>query len=57
MGLILIEVWGALYLGSIPIIKRHITYQYLDENSILFIDEYEDINKPIIENFEKDIRD
>tara|TARA_Y100000816_G_scaffold258348_1_gene213124 strand:+ start:4393 stop:5427 length:1035 start_codon:yes stop_codon:yes gene_type:complete len=47
------RVWEALYLGSIPIIKRHITYQYLDENSILFIDEYEDINKPTIENFEK----
>ena len=47
------RVWEALYLGSIPIIKRHVTYQYLDENSILFIDEYEDINKSTIENFEK----
>ena len=51
-GLILIE-FGSFVSWLNPIIKRHITYQYLDENSILFIDEYEDINKPIIENFEK----
>ena len=47
------RVWEALYLGSIPIIKRHVTYQYLDENSILFIDKYEDINNSKIKNFEK----
>lgn len=39
------RMWEALYMGCIPIVKRHITHEF--ENSdlpILFVDEWEDFN-------------
>lgn len=43
--------WEALYMGTIPIIKRNIHHQSFDELAILFIDDWEELNlKFLIEN-------
>ena len=55
------RVWEALYCGSIPIVKRHNTFEYLENLPALIIDDYEEllnidlnefINKFDITNFD-----
>ena len=43
--------WETLYSGSIPITKKHITYNYEKQLPILFVDKYEDITYELLENF------
>lgn len=49
------RVWEALYSGSIPIVKKHTSYEYLDSLPAIIVDRYEDILKidlnKFIENF------
>jgi len=48
------RVWEALYSGSVPIIKRHSTFEYLENLPALIIDDYEDLLKiDLNECFEK----
>lgn len=39
------RIWEALYLGSIPIIKRHITHECLKNMPVLFIDDWSEITE------------
>ena len=45
------RVWEALYSGSIPIIKRHSTFEYLENLPALIIDDYEDLLKIDLNDF------
>ena len=37
--------WEALYCGSIPVVKKHLTYTYANELPVLFVDNYHEISK------------
>ena len=37
------RIWETLYSGSIPVIKKHKTFEYLEDLPALFIDNYEDL--------------
>ena len=37
------RIWETLYSGSIPVIKKHKTFEYLEGLPALFIDNYEDL--------------
>lgn len=43
------RIWEALYLGSIPIIKRHETFKCLNGLPVIFVDNYEEINIKFLE--------
>ena len=45
------RVWEALYCGSVPIIKRHYTFQYLENLPALIIDDYEELLKIDLDEF------
>jgi|694.fasta_scaffold00240_18 hypothetical protein len=50
------RVWEALYLGCIPIVKKHITHFFNEKLPIVYIDDWkevtEDFLKNIIDNFD-----
>ena len=46
--------WETLYSGSIPITKKHITYNYENQLPVLFVDNYEDINYKLLKSFIND---
>ncbi len=48
------RLWETLYLGSIPITKKHPTYDKCHDLPILFVDSYDDINLELLKNFHKD---
>lgn len=39
------RIFESLYLGTIPVVKYHKTYQYLEELPVVFVNNYKDINK------------
>ncbi len=43
--------WETLYAGSIPVTKWHQTYKCAENLPVLFVDEYEEINEDLLENF------
>ena len=45
------RVWETLYCGSIPVVQRHKTFEPLDGLPVLFIDNYEDINLKMLNDF------
>tara|TARA_B100000427_G_scaffold74450_1_gene60516 strand:+ start:6977 stop:7999 length:1023 start_codon:yes stop_codon:yes gene_type:complete len=45
------RIWETLYSGNIPITKKHHTFSTSTELPILFIDEYDDIDINILEEF------
>ncbi len=47
------RLWESLYAGSIPITKNHITYKGLSDKSVLFVDDYEEINIELLNEFLK----
>ncbi len=48
------RIWESLYLGTVPITKYHHTFSTSSNLPILFVNDYEEINKSLIENFLKD---
>lgn len=45
------RIWEALYAGSIPIVKSHITFEYLENLPVLFINDYKDLLNYDLDNF------
>ena len=49
------RLWEALYSGSIPVTKQHVTYKSVKDLPILFVDDYEDITYELLEQFLKNL--
>ncbi len=47
------RLWESLYSGSIPITKNHITYKSLSNKSVLFVDDYKEVNIELLNEFLK----
>tara|TARA_B100001029_G_C15061019_1_gene458487 strand:+ start:2996 stop:4030 length:1035 start_codon:yes stop_codon:yes gene_type:complete len=47
------RLWESLYSGSIPITKNHITYKSLSDKSVLFVDDYKEVNIELLNDFLK----
>ncbi len=47
--------WEALYSGSIPITKKHITYETATDLPVLFVDDYKDINFELLSTFMRNL--
>jgi len=47
------RLWESLYSGSIPITKNHITYKSLSDKTVLFVDDYKEINIELLNKFLK----
>ena len=45
------RLWEALYSGSIPITKRHPTYEATKDLPVLFVNTYEEINLELLRDF------
>ncbi len=45
------RIWEALYSGSIPIVKRHYAFEYLDDLPVLFINDYTDLYNLDLEQY------
>ena len=45
------RIWETLYSGSIPIVKRHYAFEYLDNLPVLYIDNYKDLYGLDLEQF------
>ncbi len=45
------RLWETLYSGSIPITKKHPTYNYEEKLPILFVNDFEEINYDTLEEF------
>ena len=45
------RIWETLLLGSIPVVKNHITFSNLENLPILFVNDFKEINKEKLENF------
>ncbi len=43
--------WETLYSGSIPITKKHQTYNCADKLPVLFVEDYKEINFDLLKNF------
>jgi len=51
------RVWESLYLGSIPVIKKHLTYSTTSNLPVLITDDFTNINKETLTNFLEDMED
>jgi len=51
------RLWEALYMGSIPIVKNHISYTEFHDLPILFVNEWTDITEVFLENKYKEINE
>lgn len=45
------RMWEALYSGSIPITKYHLTYECLENLPVLFVKDYKEINEKLLLEF------
>ena len=45
------RLWEALSLGSIPIVKKHVTHKNLDDLPIMFVDDYKQVNEKSLKSF------
>ncbi len=48
------RLWEALYMKSIPIVKRHLTHKNMDELPILFIDDWSEVTEELLERVWED---
>ena len=46
------RIWETLQVGSIPVVKYHRTFDYLEDLPVLFINEYKDIDEKLLKNFQ-----
>jgi hypothetical protein len=51
------RIWETLFLGSIPIVKRHLTFSNLEDLPIFFVDDFRDINEDILKEYMNSIKD
>ena len=47
------RIWESIYLGSVPVVKKHITHKSLDNLRVLKVDKFEDINLETLKQFEE----
>ena len=45
------RIWEAIYSGSIPIVKKHITFSYLEGINSLQVDKFENITEKMLNDF------
>lgn len=50
------RIWESLYLGSVPVVKKHLTYGYLDSINSLIVDNFEDLSETHLNEFIKNTR-
>tara|TARA_B100000700_G_C14986982_1_gene829336 strand:+ start:717 stop:1718 length:1002 start_codon:yes stop_codon:yes gene_type:complete len=48
------RIWETLSLGSIPIVKKHLTFKNLSELPILFVNDFKEINEKMLINYLSD---
>ena len=51
------RIWETLFLGSIPIVKRHLTFSNLEDLPIFFVDDFRDINEDNLKEYMNSIKD
>ena len=51
------RIWETLFLGSIPIVKRHLAFNNLEDLPIFFVDDFKDINENKLKEFMNSIKD
>lgn len=51
------RIWETLFLGSIPIVKRHLTFSNLEDLPIFFVDDFRDINEHNLKEYMNSIKD
>ena len=51
------RIWETLFLGSIPIVKRHLTFRNLEDLPIFFVDDFRDINEDKLKEFMNSLKD
>tara|TARA_A100001015_G_C14999476_1_gene717756 strand:- start:413 stop:1462 length:1050 start_codon:yes stop_codon:yes gene_type:complete len=49
------RIWESLYLGSIPIVKRHKNFQSFEDLPIFQVDDFNEINMNSLETFSKNL--
>lgn len=47
------RIWEALSLGSIPVVKRHLTFEQYQHLPILFVDDFREVNEKLLLSFLK----
>ena len=50
------RVWETLYAGSIPVLKYHPSYSSILNLPVLFVDNYKDINKKLLDEFKNEMK-
>ncbi len=45
------RIWEVLSLGSIPIVKKHITFENLSKLPILFVEDFKEVNDKVLYDF------
>lgn len=50
------RIWETLYAGSIPIVKPHNTFEYLENLPVLFINDYKDLLNYDLDNFVEEFK-
>ncbi len=50
------RLWETLYMGSIPILRRHAAYREFEDMPICFVDEWEEVTEDFLKNEERRIR-
>ena len=51
------RIWETLFLGSIPIVKRHLTFNNLENLPIFFVDDFRDISEDNLKEYMNSIKD
>ena len=49
------RIWESLYMGCIPIVKRHITHVFNQDLPILFIDDWREITSDFLNQTDKNV--
>lgn len=49
------RIWESLYLGSIPVVKNHITHSTLNDLNILKVNNFNEVNFELLKKFQADL--
>ena len=49
------RMWEALFLGSIPIVKNHITYKNIHDLPVFFVDDFKEVSEDSLNKFLKSL--
>ena len=50
------RVWETLYAGSVPVLKYHPSYSSISNLPVLFVNNYKEINKKLLEEFRNEMK-